>query len=47
MQEFLDYISKEDDECSAKMAIILSQTFFCEKGTEKIYLHTTLVNHQL
>ena len=47
MHEFLNYISKGNDECSAKMAIILSQTFYYERLNEKIYLHTTLINHEI
>lgn len=47
MLEFLDVISIDNDETSAKLAIILSQTFYYEKSGEKIFLHVMLVNHKI
>ena len=47
LQSFLDCVSESNDEYSAKMAIVLSQTFFQERSNEKIYLQSSLVNHQL
>jgi hypothetical protein len=47
MNEFLDSICDDMDEYSAKMAIVLSQTFYCERGGVKVYLQSVLGNHRL
>lgn len=47
LQVFLDCICECNDEYSAKMAIVLSQTFFQEKPNEKVFLQNSMVNHTL
>jgi hypothetical protein len=47
MQDFLNCAFEDTDEYSAKMAIVLSQTFYQEKGTDKVYLYITIIGHKL
>lgn len=43
----LDKIAKDSDEHSAKLAIVMSQTFFMIKDNDKYYLHNSLSSHQI
>jgi hypothetical protein len=43
----LNYIDDQQDENSAKLTIVLSQTFYCEKSGEKNYLHLAVAQHKI
>jgi hypothetical protein len=43
----LNHIASQQDENSAKLTIVLSQTFYCEKTGEKVYLHLAVGQHQI
>ena len=43
----IDKVLRDDDYCSAKTAVVLSQTYFMIKNEQRFYLHNLIKKHKL